>query len=346
MKKIRLILGIVVILIVVGIVATLIFRDTGSKEDTAKTEEATKPQADKASIEAKDIKYTESKDGKVIWEIEAGNAEFFKEEERTTFDKIKVRFFYKDEYQLSLMGDKGSLNNETKNIVIKNNVVLEFADKYRLDTDTLNYTTEKDEITTKDPIKVSGPEINFTGEGLTFNLSEEELFVHSNVVADLTKEESEKDKSKKSEEKGKVGGFENVSSLESPLHIRSGGFYGNRGGSYISFNKGALVTYEGSTLNAGVITVFFNSEEGGISKIEAMGNVKLRQKEMNATCGKLLFDYEKSKLFLTRNPVVWRGDDMVKGDEITYDLNTSKSTVTGGDKNRAHLTIYPKEEEF
>jgi lipopolysaccharide transport protein LptA len=95
-----------------------------------------------------------------------------------------------------------------------------------------------------------------------------------------------------------------------------------------------------------VITVFFNSEKGGISKIEAVGNVRLRQKDMNATSGKLLFDYEKNKLFLTRNPVIWRGDDMVKGDEITYDLNTSKSTVSGGDKNRAHLTIYPKEEEF
>ncbi|MBN1574415.1 MAG: LPS export ABC transporter periplasmic protein LptC [Deltaproteobacteria bacterium] len=344
MKQIRLILGIAVIVIVVGIVAVLIFRDRGT--ESTETEETPATNAGPASIEAENIKYTESKEGKVIWEIEAGSAEFYKEEERTEFDKIKVTFFYQDEYQLKLSGDKGILNNDTKNIVIKDNVFLEFAEKYRLETNSLNYTTETDEIITEDPVAVTGPDVNFTGKGLTFNLSNEELFVNSDVVADFTKAEDETDKDKKKKEKKEnIRGFEDASSLESPLHIRSGGFYGNRKGSYIRFNKGAHVTYEESTLNAGTITVYFNSKEGGVSKIEAAGNVKLKQKDMNATCGRLLFDYEKNKLFLTKNPVIWRGEDMVKGDEITYDLTTSKSVVTAGKENRAHLTIYPKQEE-
>ena len=344
MKQLRLILGIASIVIVVGIVAILIFRDRGT--ESTKTEESPTTDAGTASIEAENIKYTESKDGKVIWEIEAGKAQFYKEEERTEFDKIKVTFFYQDEYQLKLAGNKGTLNNDTKNIVIKDDVSLEFADKYSLETDTLNYTTKTDEITTDDPIKVTGPDINFTGKGLNFNLSKEELFVNSDVVANLEKEKDDKDKvKKKKEEKGKIRGFEDASSMESPLHIKSGGFYGNRKGSYIRFTKGAHVTYEDATLNAGAITVYFNGEKGGVSKIEAVGNVKLKQKDMNATCGKLLFDYENNKLYLTRNPVVWRGDDMVKGDEITYDLNTSKSVVKAGKENRAHLTIYPKQEE-
>ncbi len=345
MKQIRFILGIAVIVIVVGIVAVLIFRDTGT--EPKKTEESPKTDEGTASIEAENIKYTESKDGKIVWEIEAGKAEFYKEEEKTEFDKINVTFFYQDEYQLKLFGNKGILNNDTKNIIIKDNVVLEFADKYKLETDTLNYTTKTDEITTDDPIAVTGPDINFTGKGLIFNLSKEELFVNSDVVANLTKAEDDKKKDKKKKDKkGKIRGFEDVSSLESPLHIKSGGFYGNRKGSYIRFTKGAHVTYEDATLNAGAITVYFNSKKGGVSKIEAVGNVNLKQKDMTATCGRLIFDYEKNKLYLTRNPVVWRGDDMVKGDVITYDLNTSRSVVTAGEKNRAHLTIYPKEEEF
>ncbi len=349
MKQARLILGIVAILIVVGIVGSLVFRDTGEEEEPITTEEISKPVDDRATIEATGLKHYESKDGKVILEIEAGNVEFFKETEQTEFDKIMVTFFYKEEYQLKLRGDTGSLNNKTKNIVIKDNVVVEFADKYKLETDTLNYSTKTDEITTDSPVVASGPEMNFTGKGLTFNLAKEELYVHSSVVADLTKggDEKEKDKDKKKEKKkDSIGGFDTVSSLDSPLHIRSGNFYGNRTGSYIRFGKGAHVTYEGATLNAGAITVFLDGEKGGVSKIEAVGNVKLKQKEMNATCGKLLFDYKKNKLFLTRDPVVWRGDDMVKGDEITYDLGTSKSIVTSNEKNRAHLTIYPKEEEF
>jgi LPS export ABC transporter protein LptC/lipopolysaccharide transport protein LptA len=345
MKQLRLILGIAVIAIVVGIVAVLIFRDRGG--ESSETDETPATVTGPASIEAENIKYTESKDGKVIWEIEAGGAEFYKEEERTEFDKIKVTFFYQDEYQLKLSGDKGTLNNDTKNIVIEDNVSLEFADKYGLETNTLNYTTEADEITTDDPIKVTGPDINFTGKGLKFNLSKEELFVNSDVVADFEKARDEKDKNKnKKEKKDKIRGFEDASSLESPLHIRSGGFYGNRKGSYIRFNKGAHVTYEDATLTAGAITVYFDDKKGGVTKIEAAGNVKLNQKDMKATCGRLLFDYKNNKLYLTKNPVIWRGEDMVKGDEITYDLNTSKSVVKAGKENRAHLTIYPKEEEF
>ena len=349
MKQARLILGIVAILIVVGIVGALVFRNTGEEEEPTITEEISEPAKDKATIEATGLKHTESKDGKIIWEIEAGNAEFFKDEERTTFDKIMVTFFYKDEYQLKLNGDSGNLNNETKNIVIKDNVIVEFADKYKLEADTLNYSTETDEITTDSPVVASGPEMNFTGKGLTFNLAKEELYVHSNVIADLTKngDEEKKDKNKKKgEKKDSIGGFDTVSSLDSPLHVRSGNFYGNRTGSYIRFGRGAHVTYEGATLSAGAITVYLDGENGGVSKIVAVGNVKLNQKEMNATCGKLLFDYKKNKLFLTRSPVVWRGDDMVKGDVITYDLGTSKSKVTSDEKGRAHLTIYPKEEEF
>jgi LPS export ABC transporter protein LptC/lipopolysaccharide transport protein LptA len=349
MKQARLILGIVAILIAVGIVGALIFRDTGEEEEPAITEEMSKPAKDRATIEATGLKHTESKDGKVILEIEAGNAEFYKDEERTTFDKIMVTFFYKEEYQLKLRGDTGSLNNKTKNIVIKDNVVVSFAEEYKLETDTLNYSTKTDEITTDSPIVASGPEMNFTGKGLTFNLAKEELHVHSNVVADLTKngDEEKKNKDKKKEEKkDSIGGFDTVSSLDSPLHIRSGNFYGNRTGSYIRFGKGAHVTYEGATLTAGAITVYLDGENGGVSKIVAVGNVKLKQKEMTATCGKLVFDYKNNKLSLTRNPVVWRGDDMVKGDTITYDLTTNKSIVTSNEKNRAHLTIYPKEEEF
>lgn len=339
MKRLRLILGIALIVITSGIVLALFVRFHGTGEITEEEKEVATESEEAASIEATEIKYTESEGGKTLWEIQAEEAKFFKDKAKTEFKNINVIFYYKEDYELVLSGDRGNLNNETKNIVIRDNVKINVEDNYTLTTDSLNYNSKKHEINTESPIAVSGPDVSFHGNGLTFDLSSEELFINSNVVTDFT----EKGKKKKKADKD-VAGFDDFGSFEGPLHITSGGFYGNRKNSLIRYTKGAFASHKEATLRASSITIYFKGEEGEISKIEARGNVKLVRSDITAFCGLLTFDYNTKVLSLDIDPVIWRGDDMVKGEKILYYLDEKKSVSLAGEKNRAHVTIYPKEE--
>lgn len=339
MKRLRLILGIALILIASGIIIALFVRFHGTGDVADEEREAVSPSGDTASVEATELKYTESEGGKTLWEIEAEEAMFFQDKAKTEFKKISVTFYYKEDYELILSGDSGELNNDTKNIVIKDNVKIKVEDDYTLSTDSLNYNSEKHQISTDNPIDVTGPDVSFHGNGLVFDLNSEELFIKSNVSTDFT----QKGKKTRPVEKDALG-FDNLGSFEGPLHITSSGFYGNRKNNLIRYTGGAHASHKEATLRASSITIYFKGDGGEISKIVASGNVKLVRSDITSTCGVMTFDYNTKILTLENNPVIWRGDDMVKGDKILYYLDEKKSVALGGDKNRAHVTIYPKEE--
>jgi lipopolysaccharide export system protein LptA len=358
MKRLRLILGIVALAIMAGIVIVLV---TTTKQ---RNEEADVPdipgeeligddlESDgvPASLEARTITYTESKDGKTLWEIEADEARFYKEEDRSEFDNINVIFFYQDTYELTLSGDKGVLDNESRNIDLSENVTITAWEDYVLTTDTLHFDSIAGEISTTDPIELVGTDLTFHGTGLTFDLEKEELFVHDDVVTDLNAKGSDASPSPESGTDEDLFGFDDVSSFSGGIiHITSRGLYGKREGSFIRYTGGVSASHKDATLTAGTITIYFAGDIGGvgdIKKITADGNVRFLRSDIRGECDHLVFDYQKEKLTLTGSPTLWRGDDMVTGDTLTYDLNTKISTATGTEDGRARVTIHPREEDF
>ncbi|RPI96601.1 MAG: hypothetical protein EHM32_02780, partial [Spirochaetales bacterium] len=132
--------------------------------------------------------------------------------------------------------------------------------------------------------------------------------------------------------------------LDAPVHISSTGFMASRKGGFFRYTGGAVAKYKNASLTAPSITVYMDITGGKVKRIVADGGARLIQADMKATAGVMTLDYVKNVMTLERNPVIWRGDDMVKGEKILYLLGENKSTVIGSDTNRAHLTIYPQEE--
>jgi LPS export ABC transporter protein LptC/lipopolysaccharide transport protein LptA len=338
MKRLRKILGFIVLILIAGIVFAVYVRYQERDEEAVPEGELT-AESDVASVEATEIKYTESEGGKTLWEIEAKEAKFFKDKAKSEFEGIHVRFFYQDDYELVLSGNHGVLNTDTKNMTISDNVTIALADDYVLKTDTLNYSTDNDEITTEDPVTVSGPEISFSGRGLTFNLDTEELFIHDDVSTTFSGSGDTRPMGKKDE-----AGFDDLTSFEGPLTINSNGFYGNRDRSLVRYTDGAVAIHKDGRLRASSITIYFKGVGGDIKKVEARGNVRLVRTDIEAECGLLVFDYDKKILSLEKHPVIRRGDDLVTGDKILYYLDEKKSVAMSGEKERAHVTIHPEED--
>jgi lipopolysaccharide export system protein LptA len=359
MKRLRLILGIASLIIVAGIVIVLIVTYNRRNEAADVPEipgedlvggEITSGEVP-ASLEARTITYTESQDGNTLWEINADEARFYKDEDRSEFDNIDVVFFYQDTYELTLSGDRGVLDNTSKNIDLSDNVTITAWEDYVLTTDTLHFDSVGDEISTDDPVTLTGTDLSFHGTGLTLDLETEELFVHEDVVTDINVEGSSP-ASPQAEPQGDedIFGFDDVSSFSGGIiHITSRGLYGRREGSLIRYTGGVSASHKDAILTAGTITIYFAGDIGGvgdIKRITADGNVRFLRSDIRGTCDHLVFDYENEKLTLTGSPILWRGDDMVTGEVLTYDLGTKVSTAMGSDDGRAHVTIYPQEEDY
>ena len=79
----------------------------------------------------------------------------------------------------------------------------------------------------------------------------------------------------------------------------------------------------------------------GIEKVIAGGNVKIQQGLRVASCQKAVFHNLDRKIFLTGDPKVWEGDNIVSGDEIVFDIEKNRVEVKGGPGGRGKAKIHP-----
>lgn len=76
-----------------------------------------------------------------------------------------------------------------------------------------------------------------------------------------------------------------------------------------------------------------------VSRIEAMGHVKIEKENGKATCQKAVYFSDNEKLILTGDPVAWEKGTRVSGQQITMYLAEDRSVVEGG----SHVRIEGEE---
>ena len=83
-------------------------------------------------------------------------------------------------------------------------------------------------------------------------------------------------------------------------------------------------------------------EDGkGIERVIAGGNVRIQQGLRVANCQKAVFYNLDQKVVLTGEPKVSEGDNIVSGDEITFDIEKNRVEVKGGPSGRGKAKIQP-----
>ncbi len=80
-----------------------------------------------------------------------------------------------------------------------------------------------------------------------------------------------------------------------------------------------------------------------ISRIEALGKVRLVQGDRVASGEKAVYLVPEEKLLLTGNPQLWRGDNSLRGHEIVFYLKENRAVVTGAEKKRVEAVIHPSQ---
>ena len=80
-----------------------------------------------------------------------------------------------------------------------------------------------------------------------------------------------------------------------------------------------------------------------ITRIEALGKVRMVQGDRVATGDKAIYYTQEDKIVLMGNPQLWRGDNSLKGHEITFYVQENRAVVESDPNKRVEAVIYPSQ---
>jgi lipopolysaccharide export system protein LptA len=127
-----------------------------------------------------------------------------------------------------------------------------------------------------------------------------------------------------------------------PIQIKSNELSSDGAGKVATFS-GSVVARQGDvTIFCDRLVVHYGAKERDISKVEALGNVRIVQGNRQGLAGRALFDNQTGTIILEDNPRISQGSDTITGKVITFYLNEQKSVVTGGTDRRVEAEIKPK----
>jgi LPS export ABC transporter protein LptC len=139
-----------------------------------------------ADLKLDRVHYTETREGTKEWELEAASAVFYRKENSMALEKVRATFYGKNEEIYALVGEKGRYNTETKVIEVYDGVVIDSNLGYRLRTQSLRYRSDQKELTTSDPVELSGPDMEVEGVGMVVDLNRQHVTILGGVTTTLS----------------------------------------------------------------------------------------------------------------------------------------------------------------
>lgn len=122
-------------------------------------------------------------------------------------------------------------------------------------------------------------------------------------------------------------------SSKEPVHVRSQGMRATRDGGTAELEKDVVITQGQLQLESDYAKVYFHIDTNEVEKVHAQNNVKvtkeseLPEDRIVAKGNEALFLNDERKVILKGNARLWRGGDLIKGTQITYDMETGWITV-------------------
>lgn len=138
----------------------------------------TEPVASSADYRLKQVHLQEQGRDGSRWQLDAEYSETFEEQNKTTMKKVTVKVDQPSKgdqgsRSWTVTGDEGDLNQETKNVELRGNVVLISSDGLRLETDRLRWDAEAQRAWTEDPVVIYRAGAVVRGTGFESKVAEE-----------------------------------------------------------------------------------------------------------------------------------------------------------------------------
>jgi LPS export ABC transporter protein LptC len=132
--------------------------------------------------------FTQTKGDKVQWQVDAQQARLYEQDKRAILDNVAVTLFGVQGKEMTVHGDEGTLNTDSKNFLLTNRsepLVIYTQSGYTIYTNHLAWTDQTREIRTQDPVHIIGHGLDVKGRGLLGHLDTEEFEVLEDVHVDV-----------------------------------------------------------------------------------------------------------------------------------------------------------------
>lgn len=107
---------------------------------------------------------------------------------------------------------------------------------------------------------------------------------------------------------------------------------------------GEVVARQGDmTLWTDQLSVYFNADQSQVDRMEAEGQVRIKQLDRTARAERAVYRREAGTLVLSGNAEVSEGDNRIAGEEITLYIEDNRSLVKGSPERRVEAIIIPQQ---
>src|SRR6266850_2779509 len=153
---------------------------------------ATEPAASNADYRLKRVRLQETGRDGSRWQLDAEYSETFEERNTTSMKKVTIKVDQPSKNATSarswtVTGDEGDLNQETKDVELRGNVVLVSSDGLRLETDRLRWDSDAQRAWTEDPVVIYRAGAVVRGTGFESKVAEEISSIKGRVRATFTR---------------------------------------------------------------------------------------------------------------------------------------------------------------
>ncbi|HEY5974353.1 MAG TPA: lipopolysaccharide transport periplasmic protein LptA [Geobacteraceae bacterium] len=132
---------------------------------------------------------------------------------------------------------------------------------------------------------------------------------------------------------------------QQPIQIKSDQLLADNAKRSATFSGNVIARQGDLLIYADKLVVFYGENNGGVTRAEVTGNVRIVQGDRQGRADHGIYDSAAGTIVLDGKPQVFQGNDIITGTVITYFLEEQKSVVTGGPGNRVEAVIHPREKD-
>ncbi|MFA5073505.1 MAG: lipopolysaccharide transport periplasmic protein LptA [Nitrospirota bacterium] len=115
-----------------------------------------------------------------------------------------------------------------------------------------------------------------------------------------------------------------------PVMITSNSMQADKIGDTVTFSGDVTLKKKGMTLTSDSLIVFYDTRSRSIRKIDAYGNVVVRQENRTAFSHKASYYSKEEKIVLSGEARILEDENELGGDTITLFIRDDRSVVEGG----------------
>jgi LPS export ABC transporter protein LptC len=154
----------------------------------AKSRKAPEPVATpptQADYQIKEVHIDETLEGNLRWTLDADQAEVFDPQRRTVMQRVVIRVFSRDG-SWTVTADRGTLENETRDVLLEGNVLVRSSDEVEIRTERLAWRN-KDRLLSSDlPVRIQRAGTTITGRHLAVAMGDQRATLDENVRVVIT----------------------------------------------------------------------------------------------------------------------------------------------------------------